>query len=71
MKKPRFFNLEITLNCPNCGKEVPFISDPWLKFPSNLETVLADSIHEASTEHKCSIGELTINGKQYWLMKKP
>ena len=45
MEKPKLFNLEITLNCPNCKKEVPMIDyEP-------VKTDLPESINRARMYH--------------------
>ena len=85
MIKPKFYNLEITLNCSGCGKEVPFTDDPWERGPfssfgltDDIGNALTSCINDAWVMHQtrddCHMprrGEATINGKQYWITEKP
>ena len=74
MKKTSYFNLEITLNCGNCGKECQILSDPWEKL-KNLHLSAGDALveainetyiqHQANNECRQPPVSVTLGGRQY------
>ena len=54
MKKAKLFNMEITLNCSQCGMECP-LEDPLNSiFPVTIEERLSLGINKAWAEHAAS-----------------
>ncbi len=74
MKKPSYFNLEITLNCGKCGKECPMLGDPWEKL-KNLHLSAGDALvgainetyitHQANNECRQPSVSVSLGGRQY------